>query len=1348
MSATAALKGYRTQFLYTLYYILANQEKDYVFRLEGEEDLDVLVESNLTHLIQIKNLSRPVVLSDLISKTKTSFLRRFIERYPTANPILVSFGPISQELLDIKNSGRTFSPYEKAILKRYGLSEAEWENIRGKIRFITVNESDIEEKIISYLKAYRMIDPVPTTDLILYWIQLQAEKRASILPKDIFSQIESSGQYLSERIAISEQYGLIIKPIHQTRTDHADYNQLEKEFYFGSSTRYEHILLELDVIRHDFMTVIKRLFLKSNVVIIKGASGQGKTTLAYRFAKMYAPDSLIYELVLQNNPLLTNQSIQSIIAITKSLDASVFFIINVLPNSTEWMRVVKEFAHYKSVKFLITIRNDDWFKSIGMGVDFLFESIELSLSKNEAAMLYQSLDSQNRILRYIDFEEAWIRFGENVPLLEFVYSITQGDSLETRLRQQLQQVERDAQENGQDTPVEILRLCALSDTFSAKIDISKLYDIPGLKFIIDRFEREYLIKKSEDKKYIIGLHQVRSEVMTRVLFDEVVISKGNYVLKCLRAIEDTDAYYFLLQSFLGNLIKPKDILPLIVDMKDVSWTLYSGILRSLIWVGVRDYVEKNRALFDEIGEAWILRLDVLHGVTFDLSSLLKTFELSKEFELENHELNKRLLPKHIVFKYMSEMMESVPFPKDKPKKPDDWQSLGEVLFWLSNVPNKASKITQISEIDFLQAFQRLDVKRLSKLMLGMTGYSPLLDEVRLKYAKYFLDKFRQQYFAPVVEISREELRINYVVKMSGEWEGSLHDNVIEIVNIMRCAFPDKKIYYTQGHGHRMQLFSYSSDQTTKSISADNLPLEEWVRINAMTRRLYLFPKQPTDWVGFYDQLENWERDTHKLFNELNVGLERYSRGASNIKELLPFLESSYAKDEEVRAPQSITDPFAIFLDRSKEPGLAKDLDQRHQLAEKYDSFFKVLSSLRSSINNFVNQSQKAILARVDKDEQYRPQDVAGEERVSQINLHQAVRTLSTYLPMRQNNFSKFSEGHSCLITPKELIATAFLLKNFLQEKAAGSGVKMPSQGKFDRLLKDFEERINKSCKATSKKGGGEIRFLRSVATEGRPVFLINGSYPIDSFVRFKKVYALVKHAIDEPEYISLKQLMLETYFGKIYFILQVEGYPLVSRWYEIPLYVFRDTEFDSLAHHHMIQKPIEQGVVENLSIMSWRELHPKTLEILEFVEAFTFVYLQVEHLADLRFFDGIELDELGIDMIQEYLKNVLGEVQSNFQVVLDYLTKILVLFPIKEEAFHKKSERLYWDTILEIQKNIFPTYKGNEVNYQVEIDFNIIVTWAEKLHACSESINLLSLLLYDKYIQEFKSGYGLPKTKR
>lgn len=102
MGAIFALKGYRTQFLYSLYKILSEYNNGYIFQPEGKfEDLDILDANNsYIEIIQIKNKSNPLVYSDLISK-KTSFFQRasnVLNHSPNVIVKLVSFNEISDEL--------------------------------------------------------------------------------------------------------------------------------------------------------------------------------------------------------------------------------------------------------------------------------------------------------------------------------------------------------------------------------------------------------------------------------------------------------------------------------------------------------------------------------------------------------------------------------------------------------------------------------------------------------------------------------------------------------------------------------------------------------------------------------------------------------------------------------------------------------------------------------------------------------------------------------------------------------------------------------------------------------------------------------------------------------------------------------------------------------------------------------------------------------------------------------------------------------------------------------------------------------------------------------------------------
>jgi hypothetical protein len=58
---------------------------------------------------------------------------------------------------------------------------------------------------------------------------------------------------------------------------------------------------------------------------------------------------------------------------------------------------------------------------------------------------------------------------------------------------------------------------------------------------------------------------------------------------------------------------------------------------------------------------------------------------------------------------------------------------------------------------------------------------------------------------------------------------------LEIIDLLRDAFPDKKKFNTQAHGHRNLMIELPYDESTKSISSENLPLGEWVNLNAIIR---------------------------------------------------------------------------------------------------------------------------------------------------------------------------------------------------------------------------------------------------------------------------------------------------------------------------------------------------------------------------------------------------------------------------------------------------------------------------------------------------------------------------------
>ncbi|MDM1049054.1 hypothetical protein, partial [Sphingobacterium hotanense] len=376
---------------------------------------------------------------------------------------------------------------------------------------------------------------------------------------------------------------------------------LEKEFYNATLSRYEHILLGLDVNREKHLETINDELKENNTIILKGASGQGKTALLYGYVHNYANDWLSYELNIQQDPVTTQQSIQAIASISKKLEVPTIFVINVNPNSTDWLQIIKESAHLNHIRFLVAIRNEVWYRGSAVGVEFEHKEIDLSLSKEEAEIIYTKLNERNKITHFTDFEQVWIQIGDDAPLLEFVYSITQGNSLQNKLKQQIQQL-RNESDQSHNPQIEFLRIVSVADSLGAKIDVSKLDSNIDYQFIIEKLENEYLVKKSLDRKYIQGLHLIRSQKLAEILFDEFTTYKEEYAYKCIPLIDEKDLYLFLLKMFHLEILKPNQF---IADLNNKvivrNWSVYTSILKSFIWLGTKNYVENNR---------WIFRIDL------------------------------------------------------------------------------------------------------------------------------------------------------------------------------------------------------------------------------------------------------------------------------------------------------------------------------------------------------------------------------------------------------------------------------------------------------------------------------------------------------------------------------------------------------------------------------------------------------------------------------------------------------------------------------------------------------------------------------------------------------------------
>jgi len=1341
MSAIAALKGYRTQFLYSLHYILNNINSRNIIRLEGEEDLDVLSENGeLLYAIQLKNLSGTLNLSDLLSENKTSFIKRYLNNYPQALPILVSYGSISPELLQWKNQSGNLSEKDKKTIKKYGISADEWKKVKARTEFLKVEEDEIASEVIKLVKEnFPLIDPIPTIGYLLQWLQETAEKQRLISAQGLFSKVELFGIYISKRIAIHEQYGAILRPLHKVSTEETNRKLLEKEFYNATLTRYEHILLGLEVERKEQLEKLKKEFEENSVVIVKGASGQGKTALIYSFTNRYANDLLSFELNVQQDAIASQQSILAIASICDKLDVPAVFIINVLPNSKEWLNVVRETSHLIQVKFLIAIRSEDWYRASAIGIEFEHTEFDLELSEQEAKSIYDTLNERDKILNYTDFEEAWIKAGQNSPLLEFVFSLTQGDSLRNKLKQQvLELVKQGNSENNQE--IELLMSVCLADAYGAKIDISKLPNNSHLKFTVEKLENEYLLKISSDKKYLQGLHIVRSKLLVDLLFDEFTVFKADHALKCLPIIAGEDLHLFIVQLLHQDILTTDLLLTYMNNLSDISWALYGSTVKALVWAGARKYVSDNRAVIEECrsiyGDGWLMLLDFTFGTAINIKELLTLIRFDDEAKEKNRELNNRLTNKDTLFDFAHSFFIKVQAPKCKPDGNFEWRCFGEVLFWNKSMPSTINLGEfNYTETDFLIPFQQMDSFGLSKLMLGLSLYSEQFDIIRQKYAHFFLGKLKLEYQVLKTTITEDEISVDYIVDiLNDQSKSSTNEYSVKIIDLLRSAFPDKKKFSTKGHGHKLQTISSPVDDTDKSISIENLTLDEWIEINASIIALYEYENRPLDWEDYRRQLNDWERSIAIKIKQFNRSFTQLFRDGKTHSPIIPILAYQYPGiTTRIKEPQSITDPLGIFVKRTTDNNLASAEKINKGLKSKYGQFFKTYSRFRGDIENFLSQSAKALAAKIKSLSDEKESPDAKTERLSQINLFYAIRNSIEFNEQYSKIFNNVDLHHLTRVQFDELLLNAVLWKNYLSGQFKGDN----SHQKIIKLKTDFEKRIKNDCFKASKENNFSIKFHCYDTPGSKPILIIDSPNPISSTLAVKVAFYIVKNAIGDVEYTSLKYLMLDVWYNNFYFIQTIKGRVINNVWNEVRLYNIQGKEFDQLGVVGFQPMALDEETKKKLQIENWSNVHPAFKDITEAGRAFANMVFLVDHIYDLEHVaNSIIVDSDDHDRLKEHLEKVMKEVQKYFQAILDYLHQWMQIFPTEDINYSEEMDIAYVDALINITDHIYPEPREDDnENVRIELDLASVSSWVERLKICSQSWSIFLLLLSGKFIE-------------
>ncbi|WP_188051430.1 hypothetical protein [Flavobacterium sp. GP15] len=1197
MSAISALKGYRTQFLYSLNRILNEYENGFIYQPEGKfEDLDILSEEgNYIEIVQIKNKTGQLVFSDLFSK-ETSFFKRAekaILKDSNTKVKLVSYGEISNELKDKEILSKKLSSK--------GFRDNSIKRIIENFTFEIVDEDSLTIEVLDLLKNTSLFsDPKVALELLIYWLYTLGEKSKSIQAKELIINLERVGKFIGEQTSFNTSYNSTIVPLSTKSVEYDNLETYKSNFYYGVSAKFEHILYNLDIIRENKLELIKNAFIDNNIVFIHGASGQGKSTLAYRYLKDYTNENTVYELKISENLKETYDTISSLEALSKGLKFPITLYIDIKPQNTNWNEVIKELYGKLNLKFLVTIREEDWNRANNVEQYYNFKDIELTFDKSEAKIIYENLSQYKTDLKFTDFDESWNRFGEKGLLLEYVYLINQGNTLKSRLTEQIQNIRNKVIEKKTDE-LEILRYVCLSDSFNSTISFKRIVQYlkikEPVKYIQD-LQKEYLLKYSDNKEYLLGLHPIRSKILCEILFDEdEYIDINDYVSNSLVLLNEEDLHSFLLSSF-DNGFNIKTCLKTLKTIEFKTWAGYNNVLKALIWKGTYDFIfEKNLNAFSRLreflGDGWLIGLpinftDVIDGNIYDHFKSL----FSEEKGQIILEIQKEFTNKEDVFEYCYSWL------KDKNEinlitsTKNELKSLGEFLFWI-NYLNEGVQINYIEkeilllienenslEEELCLFIYALQLKINNNFTFFETLKNKAVELLRKKYNIVFLEDSEEdidsKYFYNNLNINEKDFQ---------KETDSLDETSVKIVQLIRYIFPNKEQYSTKG----IAITNYFGvelphDPTDKNINRKYLPVPFLANINSLMINLFNNHNLNLFWTNYIKQVTQRRALYTELTGVLVKSFSEYFK-TNNYKEFINpigIIESKIYNLSNIEVPS--TQSYNKW-------GYKQDI-QQGSFSDRYSSYKDYKKKYFNSIENFLRQIGQNVLKIYTNRTKIEQTDY--NPNIAFYNIKEAFKNNVWFREEYEKFFSKYDDDsaqHKKLVETeiKNLQALFYCWNKFYNQKTKiGHNVFKDSNNllineKNNLNLRFFTEKQN-----ILKKYGLSFNIELNQYLEKNLVITceVPGEYYLNSLIIARE---FVKSVLHTTNYFSIKKTFIEINVQHVIFIPLLNGFPINRKAIEINLTHLDQNIDEDFYKYFNFSNNIPSPIIEYYSIEFWNE---------------------------------------------------------------------------------------------------------------------------------------------------------------
>ncbi|MDY0129502.1 MAG: hypothetical protein RBR63_04880 [Methanosarcina vacuolata] len=1253
------------------------------------------------------------------------------------------------------------------------------------------DESKVTEKVYNHVKdVLTGIDPYNAFDNLSYWLYVCSENKSLITRSDVINKIQNIGKFLSERDTHHEEWFRSINPIDDREINYDEIGKLRREFYQGISAKYDHILADTDVLRPNKIKEIENKFGESSVVIIHGASGQGKTTLAYRYLREHFPNMWRFKIELVQDRKHALSIARAILGHADAIDFPVVVYLDGSAKDKDWPDLINQLSTHRNIKILVTIREEDYKRAIIQDSEVQFKDIDLTFDKSEAQEIYKSLEKTKIPPQFLNFEDAWNIFGGEGPLMEFIYLVTQGESLQKKLEGQVARLsDYEIQGVIEHGAIELLTLVSVASAYGAQLKVKSLIDSLNLavpKRTFELFEKEYLLRLSPDGSLVKGLHPIRSEILVDLLIDPTLSPWSEYATSSLPLMNEIDIENFLLYAFSR---RRKDIESLLVALNTwhpLRWVMIGGITRALIWLGILEYVEMNKELIQDAfedsrtGFTFLLDSDISDAIPGLANSTLNTLcslNPNDEFRQRVLSYRARQTSKSYVFKRAKEWLSSRTACPAIPQCDEDWSGMAEVSFWVGYFGVPWSFSEKIPCLELEKSIEYLPLEILADLILGLNhGYGKDFTTWRMQNRSKIINRFREETLTVDFQDDTSKVTAHFVIEIERlvdskcddytlrESSNYLHDEAMRHINLLRRILPARNIYACQGYGHKIWSDQIPFDDTQKiGIPISQLPPKWLTSINSTFRGLAELPYRPKTWEEYAESILELRKQNIKALKHLENGLENY------FKKLMPdqlfgklVNVELWNRHQQILSKSPLIPSCAVdewgFIDESNILPTKELVTIRGLALQKYKIFLIYFRDYTRNLLYFFNKSPHAMMLNsirgkciVNELGKLRSEQKAIENgfktnfiKLSRINLSECVKGIPPFQRNFRQFFGQFFEASVLDDLETQELTTFHSIwfmwyffitnPNLTLRKPQKEFVKIA-----DKMINDIKKIIQKDLSNISSED-----LLISVASydlfwENKPAIWISvdGKNGVDVYNSVEKIFPEILRSIHYLKDEELAKLVFEIEWPLIIIVPKIRSKCWTDKaWIINSTTLLFGTDEGKLSWWNFaIQHTIHRDTLTELNIEVWN------IQLLEVANMFSQsigkLSIQLASIKDLKKLPV--LDDQGVNQLKIYAKKLMEDIKLEIQTALNSAEEMnnFIKNTSSSNCFREPNINDLEKALTEVINYI--TSLSSSL-YEIELELKTIFEWVDKFYGW-KAFEICSMSVYLFWVSDVINDY-------